>query len=143
MKGWMPGCGMRGFGRRVGVMIGARQVKNANDLGPGGTVGVSTQSLCFLPRVSHQDTGCAADSEWPIVLNERWRVVVDPLQWILQVGKGRKGPRHTGWAGRSFCTTRATLKREIRRLAGDVDPAALAIIDGLPDQHPHYGPGHC
>jgi len=30
----------------------------------------------------------------------------------------------------------------MRYHCGDVDPAAMAIIDGMPDQHPHYGPGH-
>ena len=80
--------------------------------------------------------------QWPIVLNDRWRVDFDPLQWVLAYREACKGPRHTGWRGRSFCTTRGVLKRDIGRLAGDVDLAALTIIDGLPDQHPHYGPAH-
>ena len=92
--------------------------------------------------MSHEDSERAPESEWPIVLNARWRVTFDPLEWILQVGKGRKDARHSGYRDRSFCTTRAVLKRDVRRLAGDVDPAAIAIIDTLPDQHPHYGPGH-
>ena len=77
------------------------------------------------------------------VLSDRWRVTYDPLQWILQRQQGRFKDGQARWRDRSFCTTCRVLKREIRRLCGDVDPAALAIIDGLPDQHPHYGPGHC
>lgn len=84
----------------------------------------------------------SAAPQWPIVLNDRWRVTDDPLQWILEVRKGRKGPRHTGWRGRSFCTTRDVLKRDVRRLCGEVDPAAMAAIEALPEVHPHYGSGH-
>ena len=85
---------------------------------------------------------CSLSPRVIAVLNDRWRVIDDPLQWILEARDGRKRLRATGWRGRSFCTTRGTLKREIRRLVGDVDPAAMAIVDALPNQHPHYGPGH-
>ena len=99
-----------------------------------------------VERTGRQTRGKSVESvrpPFPILLSDRWRVVFDDLQWILQHRQARKSNKSSGWCGRSFCTTRGVLKRDIRRLAGDVDPAALAIIDGLPDQHPHYGPGHC
>jgi hypothetical protein len=39
-------------------------------------------------------------------LNESWRVVDDPLQWILQRRKGNPRPKNSGWRDRSFCRTR-------------------------------------
>lgn len=68
-------------------------------------------------------------------LNNRWRVVHDPLQWILQVRRGRKTTKATGWKGRRFCQWRRTLIRDIGELCGPVDPDALAIIQALPDRY--------
>ena len=47
-------------------------------------------------------------------LNETWRVVDDPLQWILQRRKGNPRSRNSGWKNRSFCRTRDALLRCIR-----------------------------
>src|SRR5262245_13422700 len=44
-------------------------------------------------------------------LNSNWRVVDDPLQWILQRRKGNPRKRNSGWIGRSFCVTREGLLR--------------------------------
>src|SRR5262245_57424372 len=44
-------------------------------------------------------------------LNETWRVVDDPLQWILQRRKGNPRSRNSGWKNRSFCRTREALLR--------------------------------
>jgi hypothetical protein len=84
----------------------------------------------------------AAASQLPVVavLNDRWRVVLDPLQWIIEVRKGRGGVKSTGWRGRRFCTTRTVLIRDVRELCGEVDPEALAILERLPENHPHYTP---
>ena len=77
-------------------------------------------------------------------LNERWRVVVDPLQWIVQYrrnNRGRSGgsedPR--SWEGRSFCRTRTALLRCIGEYCGEVDPSALSIIKALPEWHVELG----
>jgi hypothetical protein len=39
-------------------------------------------------------------------LNSNWRVLDDPLQWILQRRKGNPRKRNSRWIDRSFCTTR-------------------------------------
>src|SRR5690349_14808540 len=38
-------------------------------------------------------------------LNANWRLVDDPLQWILQRRKGNPRKRNSGWINLSFCTT--------------------------------------
>jgi hypothetical protein len=68
-------------------------------------------------------------------LNAKWRVVDDPIQWILQVRKGRKGKRTTGYRGRSYCLSRTALLRCIREYCGPVEPNALALIEALPERH--------
>ncbi len=77
---------------------------------------------------------------FPVVLNDRWRVVDDPLQWVLQYrdreirhSDGSENPK--AWVGRRFCRTRDALKRDIGECCGDVAPAALAVIDTWPDWH--------
>jgi hypothetical protein len=51
-------------------------------------------------------------------LNERWRVRDDPLQWILERRAGNQ------WLARSFCRTKAGLKRCVREYCGVVDAVA-------------------
>ena len=70
------------------------------------------------------------------VLNNSWRVVDDPLQWILEVRKGHKRQRASGYSGRSYCCSRTALLRCIREHCGAVDPEALVILRHLPDRHP-------
>jgi hypothetical protein len=65
-------------------------------------------------------------------LNVNWRVVDDPLQWILQRRKGNPRPRNSGWRDRSFCTTRKGLLRCISEHCGEVDRAALAKLAAFP-----------
>lgn len=78
-----------------------------------------------------------------IVLNERWRVRLnDPLQWILERRLGRQTRKSTGWVGRSFCTQRSTLLRDIRDYCGDVDPAALQQVEALPERFPYRRSRH-
>jgi hypothetical protein len=85
-------------------------------------------------------------------LNERWRVVADPLQWILQRKKGNPRKKNSGWRGRSFCKMRDALLRCVReyccspdegalrsiREHRGVDDAALQRICALPDWHPDW-----
>jgi hypothetical protein len=76
-------------------------------------------------------------------LNERWRVVVahDGTQWILQrfhAARAAKSDRtfhrfyENDWRPRAHCRTRAALERCAGLYAGDVDPAARAILAALP-----------
>lgn len=67
--------------------------------------------------------------------NDRWRVIDAPLQWILQVRKGRRSQKASGWRSRSFCSQRTSLLCCIRELCGLIDNDALAIIETLPDRH--------
>lgn len=71
-------------------------------------------------------------------LNATWRVVDDPIQWILQRKKGNPRKGNFGWCGRSFCTTREALLRRIREHCGEVEPEALAACQTLPDWHPDW-----
>jgi hypothetical protein len=41
-----------------------------------------------------------------VQLSVDWRVVEDPLQWILQRKKGNPRAKNSGWQNRSFCRTR-------------------------------------
>src|SRR5215470_18109775 len=78
----------------------------------------------------------AHPSNWLIArLNSNWRVVDDPLQWILQRRKGNPRKRNSGWVDRSFCTTREGLLRCVREYCGEVDQSALAKLQALPDHH--------
>jgi hypothetical protein len=66
-------------------------------------------------------------------LNTNWRVVDDPLQWILQRRKGNPRKKNSGWQDRSFCTTREGLLRCVCETCGEVDDEALAHIRALPE----------
>src|SRR6516225_7673114 len=71
-------------------------------------------------------------------LNPNWRVVNDPLQWILQRRKGNPRKRNSGWIDRSFCTTREGLLRCVRESCSEVDDEALTQLQKLPDFHPNW-----
>ncbi len=73
-----------------------------------------------------------------VKLNDKWRIVDDPLQWILQ-RRGEKNGKFGPWQARSFCTTRKALLRCIREYCGAVDPAAVAYIETWPERHAHGG----
>jgi hypothetical protein len=68
-------------------------------------------------------------------LNANWRVVDDPLQWILQRRKGNPRKKNSGWQDRSFCTTREGLLRCVRESCSEVDDKAIAQIHALPELH--------
>jgi hypothetical protein len=68
-------------------------------------------------------------------LNESWRVVDDPLQWILQRRKGNPRSKAAGWRGRSYCGMREALVRCVREYCGEVDVDALAKLNKLPVWH--------
>jgi hypothetical protein len=69
-------------------------------------------------------------------LNADWRVIVCAagLQWVLQRrGSPKKAPADD-WRGRSFCRTSEALIRCSREHAGEIEPAALAILAALPER---------
>jgi hypothetical protein len=82
-------------------------------------------------------------------LNEHWRVIDDPLQWILQQRKGNARSKNSGWRNRSFCRNRDGLLRCIREYCclpdhgqrrciseyRGVDEAALKNVLKLPEWH--------
>ena len=71
----------------------------------------------------------------PLILNAKWRVVDDLLQWILQVRSGRERAKASGWRARSWCASRGGLLRCVTEYCGDVDPDALAVIEAFPEMH--------
>jgi hypothetical protein len=71
-------------------------------------------------------------------LNERWRVIDDPLQWILQRRKGSHRKKNPGWQGRSFCRTRDALLCCVAGYCGEIDDNSLAKLESLPDWHPDW-----
>ena len=79
-------------------------------------------------------------SSFPVMLNSRWRVADDPIQWILQyrdreIRHSDELTNRRAWQGKHFCRTSAALKRCIREHCGDVDPVALAMIYTLEAWH--------
>jgi hypothetical protein len=69
------------------------------------------------------------------VLNDRWRVIVcrDGIQWTLQQRKGeRRGTAR--FDARSYCRTREALIRLSRTHAGKICPAAMTILEALPER---------
>lgn len=73
-------------------------------------------------------------------LNDRWRVIDDPLQGIVQYRRDKHGSRDEGgkdiaWEGKRFFRTHTALIRDIGELCGSVDPRALAVIEATPDRH--------
>lgn len=114
------------------------------------------------PDGGHAHPGCQDPTEPPAhpsncliaQLNANWRVVDDPLQWILQRRKGTPREKSTGWQGRSFCRTREGLLRCIREYCclpdqggsrcvheyRGVDAAALQHVRALPEWHIDWEP---
>ena len=71
-----------------------------------------------------------------IVLNDLWRVRDDGVQWILEVRKGRKRARASGYVGRRFHVSRTGLRASIRKFCGEIDPMDTRAILRLPERHP-------
>ena len=84
----------------------------------------------------HKETPPAHSSERLVAqLNEQWRVVDGPLQWVLQRGNGKVRNKSSGSQGRSFCRTRVGLLRCISEYCGEVDANSVAKLKTLPDYH--------
>ena len=63
------------------------------------------------------------------VLSDRWRVVACTagIQWVLQTRRGKL------WRGRSYCRSKVRLLGSVRDYCGAVDPAAMLVLQLLPD----------
>ena len=70
-------------------------------------------------------------------LDDRWRVIVcrDDVQWILQRRDGERAGR-ARWTGVGYFLTREALLRVSRASCAWIDPAALAVLEALPE---HFG----
>lgn len=79
-------------------------------------------------------SGALAPASWPIVLNGRWRVVDDPIEWILERRDVIEGKE--GWQPQRFHRMRRVLLRDIAEVCGEVAPQALAQLRALPEMHP-------
>ncbi|MEX2650357.1 MAG: hypothetical protein WD673_15220 [Alphaproteobacteria bacterium] len=75
-----------------------------------------------------------------IVLNDRWALLADPVQWVLARRNGRARARSTGYIARWFPTLKATLVRDLRENAIVATPEAEAFIAGLPERHADWWP---
>lgn len=74
------------------------------------------------------------DDAFPVLarLNEGWRIIASrDGTWVLQRQRGAHQSAND-WRSRVRCRTRPALLNCIRMYAGDVDPAALALVDELP-----------
>ena len=103
--------------------------------------GVRERSAAPEAHLDYQDRAerpAHASNRLVAQFSERWRVVDDPLQWVLQRKKGNPRKKNSGWRGRSFCRTREALLRCIREYCGEVDVEALAKLRALPDWHPDW-----
>ena len=69
-----------------------------------------------------------------VQLNEQWRVVVckDGIQWILQRRDAQRAGR-VRWTGASYHCGRKSLLRVSRTLCGRIAPAAMAVLEALPE----------
>jgi len=76
-----------------------------------------------------ETTPLPALNAFPTVLNSGWRVMDDPLQWLLQRQQGGR------WRNRSYCRTREGLLRCVREYCGIIDAEALKRLEALPDFH--------
>ena len=64
-----------------------------------------------------------------IYLSNRWRIVDDGTQWVIQILKPG------GWISRSCCTTRSGLFRRIKQYGICADSDSMAMISDLPAIH--------
>lgn len=86
-----------------------------------------------LPELSHRESD---DNYRAVVavLNNRWRVIEcrDRIQWILQHSKKRGDG--LVWESRSYLRTREGLISFCTGLAGEISPAAMAVLHSLPER---------
>lgn len=75
-------------------------------------------------------------SAFPIQLNDRWRIIDEDGQWIVQQRRGQPSKKSTGWRNRKFNKTRDGLELSLRQLKiTDISEEVRTEIAALPE---HY-----
>jgi len=74
-----------------------------------------------------------------VELSDHWRIVDDPLQWILMVRKGHCRAKASGWRAHRFHVQRTALIASVQRFCGHIRPEAMAWLASLPVLHPSRG----
>ena len=71
-------------------------------------------------------------------INARWRVVDNPLQWILQRSKPGANSERSRWQSMMFFRSRKGLLHYLvdEPEAGECEPSALNVLRALPEWHP-------
>lgn len=85
----------------------------------------------------------------PVVaaFGDKYRVVDDPLQWVLQARHGsRTRPGPDGpvtveqWRDVAFCRTRKGIMDSVREKHREHEPDAMRALLALPERHPNRTP---
>lgn len=69
-------------------------------------------------------------------LNNRWRVIDEDRQWILQKRKGRPTKKSSGYRSIKFHRSREGLHCSVRELCGAIGPDAQDLIGRFPEHYP-------
>ena len=64
---------------------------------------------------------------------QRWRLVDEGNQWSLEVKKGKRTRKSTGWRGRKYHVEKAALCCSIRELCGSDRQILESAVAALPD----------
>jgi hypothetical protein len=110
---------------------------NVNPATMGGARGVAKAAKLATPSIAQTGSHRERDDDYARVvvrLDSRTRVIVcaDRLQWIVQRRDAGEAHR-ANWRGLSFHRSRDALIAAGVRLAGACAPAALAVLDQLPE----------
>ena len=115
----------------------AQLTSNQTIVCPENGVREPSQPPCSIARWKDPSpTPAHPSNRLTVQLNYNWRVVDDPLQWILQRRKGNPRKKNLGWQDRSFCATRKGLLRCVRENCGEVGDHGLTTLQALPEFHP-------
>jgi hypothetical protein len=107
------------------------------------------------PRRYDNDAGAETDREAPPAgpvrsgasvaviapLGPDWRLIDDPIQWIVQRRVRQSNEKSTGWQARSHFTSKDALLLEIQRLGVLLSPETLNTLNALPSIHAGYADG--
>jgi hypothetical protein len=98
--------------------------------GPQGIV----EPLARTINPSH--TSQSERNQGPLQLNASWRVIAcrGGIQWILQYRNRTETVARDDWRGRAYCRTKEALILCCDRYCGEIDPAAAAALQALPER---------
>jgi hypothetical protein len=71
----------------------------------------------------------------PIVLNDKYRIIDETIQWILEVRRSADGVHNPKYQSIRYCRSRIGLAACVDTLAGNVTPEARRLTEALPDWH--------